>query len=271
MNNQSSTGDKYEQIMEDLIVWVTHFDSGFPDRIQAASEEKIDRLEHLAGQKLPPTYRAFLRRFGEDHGGLNIAPDGTTKIDRVLQYYENGRKYGDLALSPGCFWIGSAQQSFRIGLMEKDPRFESEVVFLDIDDEVVGLYSESLPKLLFRTAFDKYRWREFAATACYSASFEEIGSRDRMKEVAGLAHSLDFRSLWFSDPHGFCGEKAGEAAISISQFNTSGMDVIISASSREEARRMGSVFTKALSVEFDNWRDISKAIAFEAEQNSSPL
>ena len=179
---------RYHQAIHEAVAYAGRFDPLLPSRAAGASPGDIAELERLAGRPLPPIYVAFLLRLGANHGGLNVAFDGTTNIGEVLGYYRNLVKYQTPPLPPGLFLIGWGGQGAHVGLRQAGTT-GPEVVFLDDDDEVVGLYAESLEKLLYQTAFDKYRWRTFRATALYSSSFESIGKRDQMPKAREIAHS----------------------------------------------------------------------------------
>lgn len=49
-----------------LVACAARCDPGFPDRLRGADPGQIERLEELAGYRLPDTYRCFLQRMGQD-------------------------------------------------------------------------------------------------------------------------------------------------------------------------------------------------------------
>lgn len=264
-----STPTKYAQIFNELVSYVAQFDSDFPGRIKGASRTSLETLQQLAAPNiLPEVYVAFLDRMGADSGGLNITVEGTTNIDGVIQTYRNFAEE-KLALGPGCFLIGRVTSN-PVGLYQPTAEAEPEVVFMESDGAVDGPYGESLPKLLFRKAFDKYRWRSFRKSAFFSCP-HVVGDRHiRVPELEKLATKLGFSRLWFSGAFQYCGELGQEAAMSVSQFPQMGILLKISASSRREISRLAKPFKRAAGLRFREWMDVAKARKWEEEQRRNP-
>jgi hypothetical protein len=54
--------------MDRLLDYVARFDPRFVGRIRGASESEIEGLQRLAGERLPGSYRDWLRRMGLARG-----------------------------------------------------------------------------------------------------------------------------------------------------------------------------------------------------------
>lgn len=87
-----------------LIEFVTRFDRQFPAEIRGASAEQIAELERWSGGPIPPSYREFLGRMGEDPSWLEIG-QGDPAVAGILQHYRGrGSSY------PGYVLIAVADQ-----------------------------------------------------------------------------------------------------------------------------------------------------------------
>ena len=230
-----------DETMERLLAYATKFKRDFSARIRGASAEQIMELEGFTG-RLPAYYIKFLQKMGLDDGGLDLTFDGTTRITDIIDYYRSEVRTGERDLPANCILIGVGAVSIPdIGLIRVGDD-EPPVVFTD-GDEIAGLFSDSLEKLLFSSVFAKYRMALYPYEAFLSASSVQIGKQNASKTARALALKCGFMQTWFTDRVTFCADK-NEAAICIMQFEGQGISIRISAGEKhlvastvEEMRR----------------------------------
>ncbi|HEY6350397.1 MAG TPA: hypothetical protein VI636_13400 [Candidatus Angelobacter sp.] len=248
---------KYTQVFDELVRYVGEFDSGFPRRIRTANRGSIETLQGLAAPNvLPEVYVAFLERMGADHGGLNIAIEGTTNIDDMIQSYWLARQ--NMAFAKGCSLLTDIISDNTLGLYQPAPESEPEVVVMGHD--LAGTmdrrlpYAESLPKLLFRGTFNKYQRRTFQKSTAYTSPDSSGWNRSHVPELEKLAAELGFSRQWFSDAFQYCGKRGMDATLSMEQFPERGVTLVISASCPEEIVRLAKPFQASVpGLEFSQW------------------
>jgi hypothetical protein len=241
--------------MEHYLAYMASFDPGFPARIRGATGEQIAELERLAAMPLPHSYRAFLERMGLNDGGLHIAFEGTTAITEILDYYRTEVLTGERKLPRESLLIGVGAISIPDIALDCRGPGEPPVVFTD-GDQFAGLYAKSLEKLLFQTAFAKYRLAVYPWEATYSSSYNEIGKRHLTDVACSVAQACGLQRAGFSDRIACCAEKSDVAAY-ISQYEGQGIAVAIAGQDRHEVSRIGSEMVRQVGVRLVEWKDRS--------------
>lgn len=233
--------------MDNFFNYVKRFDNNFKTRIVGASFSEIAQLETLLGRPLPDYYKQFLLYMGHSDRELSLAYQGSTDIAEVIKYYEFLVKYGEEEEWPppaDCILIGTGDVSVGDICLQMDQSEEPRVVFA-MEGDMIGLYAETLEKLLFRNAFVKYRLRLLPKSGVYRS-----GPLERVFDPArSVAVKLNFVLQWFSDGAGICGERA-DAAILIEQYQETGIWICIAAQDKREVERIGNVFVNQLGVSF---------------------
>ena len=208
-------------MMRPFIEYVSRYQPSFGSTLRGASQSEIATLASTAQAVLPASYQEFLAVMGHGDGGLRLTFDGSTDISDVIRRYESFAKTGRAAAPPNCILIGLGTLAMEGLCMWLLRGREPSIVFTR-DGRVTGLYAESLEKLLYRTAFLKFGIKQFPC-ATYLASLPPA----RISETATtIALESGFRTLWFSDPIAFCGEKPG-AAIVVNQYDGEGASVVL--------------------------------------------
>lgn len=217
--------------MEDFVEYVSKYRPEFASEIRGAGNAEIILLERMAGVSLPADYRAFLSLMGHADGGLNLTFDGTTDIDEIIDLYQAAAVKD--WLPPDCLLVGVGKLALQAMCLRLGAGKEPPVVLAE-GKTVTRTHAESLRKLLFRTAFMKYRTKALVHRAFGStASPEPVLKQGR--ELAGL---LGYEEMWFSDAVAFCGEKGGAAAVVVNQYEGEGVSVVIAADDLGEVQRV---------------------------------
>ncbi len=226
-------------LMKRFLEYVARFDANFHKRIKGATSEQIHELQKLAGQALPATYVDFLIKMGADTGGLHLSTEGTTDISELINYYRKDVAPGEMPAN--CILMGFGAISMADFALYCTGNAEPHVVFRDLDT-IVGLYAESLEKLLFRSAFEHYRLPQFPQKIFLTASFVDLGHRDQVDAARRIVERY-VEILPFSDSHFICAESA-EMAIAITQYENLGMGVTIAGKKQSDISRMASAMMR---------------------------
>lgn len=228
--------------MEHLIRYASQFEPTFASRIRGASGEEIDTLERLTGFPLPPIYRAFLSSMGHENGELEIAFEGTTRINDVIDYYQKLVRTGKVTVPPNCLVIGIGSPPTEDIAMQLGSEGAAPLFFAE-DGELLQLYGDSLETVLFRLAFATFRLSLFPIGASY-----DNNSAVRQRELAdAVAAEIGFERQWFSDSIEFCGEARG-AAVIMNQYHHHALAIRITAESEAAIESIGSAFARRLGV-----------------------
>lgn len=229
--------------MENLVTYVSQFDPKFRERIRGASLEEINTLRQLSSGRLPKSYEHFLKYMGKDDGGLNIAFDGTTCINKIISYYQKYIVPGKEEIPDEFILIGIGSPPGEDVLLEGVSMVEPQVFFTG-EGTPLTLYAESLEKLLFRVAFATIRMNNFSYEVFYTST-----TLSRQREAAeALAISIGFQRHWFSDKIEFCGEMQS-CAILINQYPEHTMAIRITGESKDELEHIGRFFAERFGME----------------------
>ncbi|WP_394841799.1 SMI1/KNR4 family protein [Pendulispora brunnea] len=197
-------------MIEEFIAYASAYNPVFAASIRGATPLQLAELERLVGRPLPAYYKEFLSRMGQDDVGLSAAEDATMAVDGIIDYYRNYIVPGERTIPPNCIVIGAYSQVMDVSLHcvgDDEPR----VYFTE--DHLYQPWADSLEKLLFRTAFQKFRGRQFSHELNIGPE-KDLGRRRLLASASELAERLGFQRERFSDSVAFCGEhKVGAVQI----------------------------------------------------------
>lgn len=214
--------------MQRFVQYVTTFDPQFASKIEGATAGEIQQFEQAAGVPLPSSLRRFLEVMGHRDGGLRLAFEGTTDVGDLIDAYQKRRLY----LPSNSVAFGFGGLAMDAVCLDLSGGAEPPAIFVT-DGKRTGLYAESLPRLLFRTAFAKYRLPALA----HSGYLGCPGGQSILEPVrAGLLRE-GFTILPFSDAIAICAERAGAAVIA-QQYEGEGGAVLVGAAGAEAARQI---------------------------------
>jgi hypothetical protein len=200
-------------VIDDLLAFIAAKDATFASRIRGAAAERIARFEALAGRPLPYAYKQFLSRLGDHDGGLKIGDGATTRLDAIIEYYEDIERDGDRdqMIPDDCVviaYVGVATFDLSLDFSSK----ANPTVMFTSGREKKGLCSESLDNLLFSTAF----WRYYVPAFRCKRAYRVAGSNVALPLVAPVIRQMGFDIAWFSDAVTLCANRA-DAAIIVEQ------------------------------------------------------
>jgi hypothetical protein len=183
-------------VIDDLIAFIAAKNASFVSRIKGAAADRIARFETIAGRPLPFAYKEFLHRFGDDDGGLRIGDHSTTKLETIIEYYEEITRDGerDRMIPDDCVVIAY----IGVGTFDLSLDFSSRAnptVIFSSGHEKKGLCSESLDKLLFRTAFWRFYAPSFRCKSAYNVADKNVG----LQFITPVIRQMGFDIAWFSD------------------------------------------------------------------------
>jgi len=188
-------------VIDDLIAYISPRDSGFASRIAGAAPDRVSHFESLVGSPLPPPYRDFLLRLGKDDGGLRIGDASTTRLEALIEYYEDIARDGDAdtMIPQDCIvvayiGVGTFELSLEMGATSQP------VVIYSSGREKKGLCAEAFDKLLFRTAF----WRHHLASLSSKVAYHPGVHPVTFATLSPAVVSLGFKLEWFSDQSCLC-------------------------------------------------------------------
>lgn len=238
--------------MDRFVAYLSQFDLGFAGRIRGASLQQISELERLVGRSLPEAYHSFLLTMGLQNGGISIAFEGTTEITDILDFYRSEIANGQFIPPDDTLLIGVGAISIPNIALDLNQSKEPPVVFVD-GDEIIGLYSESLEKLLFNTGFSQFRLKKFSQRVFVSGSYAQVGKQNASSIARAIALEHGFQPMWFADRISFSAERMG-AALQIVQFEQQGIGISIAGVERGEVARVVSAMSQHLNLGPAEWQ-----------------
>jgi hypothetical protein len=228
--------------MADLVDYVSLYDPAFATRISGANPKEIAALESLVGQPLPGQYKQFLSLLGHSDDEFALASQGSTDIDVIIEYYTDVLRGEETPPPPDCIVIGAGDISAGDTCLQLHGAQEPKVVG-SMDGVVIRLYAETLEKLLFRSAFNKFRLGMMLESGIYTGA----DKNPMLKTASEIALRLNFKERWFSDKVAFCGESEN-AGIFMSQYQSRGIWIHICAGNRAAVEKIGDPFQRELGV-----------------------
>ena len=204
-----------DTLMERLCSSISSFDQEWVKHCVPATEEQIRQLQDILAEyhyTIPAAYLYFLRRMGQNDGGLleNEWDGCEADIGTVLKF-RDGRE--DLEEGFLLFSYHWADAGFYLNLSSMD---DNPVVTDICRDYMAG----SFEKYLFRKAFHMYQERFVHSDSdsdsvcrdekketedCNMCPFYGNTAEERMDFIVRMADTYGLKKAWFSDrTHFFC-------------------------------------------------------------------
>lgn len=204
-----------DTLMERLCNSISSFDSGWVKRCVPATEEQIQQLQDILAEyhyTIPTAYLYFLRRMGQDDGGLLENQWGGSEVDigSILKLLSDREDFYTKKLTEGLFlfsdnWAGSY-------LYMKLSAADDNPIVTNIQNTYVV---ESFEKYLFQKAFDMYKrgftYSDFTSSSvcnhhekkkkedCRTCPYCGETVEERMDFINQMAESYSLIKAWFSD------------------------------------------------------------------------
>lgn len=201
-----------DTLMERLCGSISSFDPKWVKRCVPSTEEQIRRLQDILAEHhytIPAAYLYYLRRMGQDDGGLlenewdGCEVDIGTVLENAYDYHREELEEGLLLFS--AHWA-DADSYMKLSAADDNPM---------VTDRAGIHVTESFEKYLFRKAFLMYR-EGFAHRAYDSGSVCDHDERkkkdacrtcpfcgdtveERMDCIAQMAETYGLKKAWFSD------------------------------------------------------------------------
>jgi hypothetical protein len=161
-------------------------------RWKPATPEQIAEIEGFAGRPLPPFYRWYLSRMGQDNGRI-AAPFVDFDVARVLEYYREG----EVARDDGLLLIGidedDISQAHPFYELYRPLRDDCLVGTKELDEPHIRRQYETFREMIAWGAFFRWRVRKFDHQCLGMAASEDGGA------VAGRLKK-HMRDIGFSEP-----------------------------------------------------------------------
>jgi len=207
---------------ERLVEYTSGFDPGFAGGIEGASDAELDELDTLLNERMPPTYRDFLRLMGRSTDWIAV-PNYDLRIHQVLAYYRRET------------WMAQTHY-IRIGVAVQEPSFNPHLRLHDDDrepdvvcfpgcgpdtfDEVVANFLDpvagSLLELVAMPVFRTFELCPDGRKPAYLAT--ESRAEGDLDSAEDAALDLGFERRWFSSLTGRALARADGAAIRLLGF-----------------------------------------------------
>ena len=246
-----------ETFIDRLIDYVSYYDPDWKGSLVPASDEQIQRYKEFSeiestGKDIPATHLAYLKRMGQDDGGLltKLGAGGFYDIDYLIGFYHADPKLWPNWEDPTHLVIFNSYMGIplSIALLENDLIIDGD------DEENYKYYAENFEKMVFQHAFHQLGRCEYNISIASSKN-----SVNEAKEAYQVTNILDhltrvveaegLAKAWFSDETHFI---AISDRINVSVRNTSGAVVgFISGLDREEVERKGSLFIENMGAIMD--------------------
>lgn len=213
---------------ERLSDYIKRFDSNWENVIQGAPSEKIDKYLHLATQNnrqlvIPEEYIIYLKKMGEDDGGLlEDFIKGSTNIDVLIKYFENNMnefsEYEDEILE---YYDEITLNHLRIGhsvevetdiFLKYYNDFDYEInrtVSIDPKYQEFNWFSSTFEKLLFQSVLFKYIGttkkcvKECVVPTNFIKEKNIIDATKVMHQIDEVCQKHGMLKAWFSDQYNY--------------------------------------------------------------------
>ncbi len=190
------------------------FSTEISSQWRGASEERIAYFSALCKQSLPEDYLSFLRAMGEEDGGLLEFFPAITRIEYLIEYYEECLRLEPESIPQDMIVFAIGQVGLDQVSIDMRPHGNCNIM-LTSDDEIDGLYSENLRKMLFQFAFLKLEPKRYQYVQRMSSSERSISSTLKsknlplMRYLEQLLPTFGLKKLDFSDVMHYCARKNG--------------------------------------------------------------
>jgi hypothetical protein len=191
-------------VIQNLIQYISAFDTDFAKKIQGATESEIENLENLTKIILPSSYRSFLRNMGKNSEKVRFS-EGVSNIEGIISYYVEYEKEmkdweDDFKFPQNCIFISVGNV---VGETSIDCNSENLRVVSTEWGDIKEVVSENFDKFLFQIAFWNYHKPIFKYERSLTLNSNVEQNLEKMKEIA---LRIGFKEKWFSDDEMFFGE-----------------------------------------------------------------
>jgi len=186
---------------DEFLKYLRTLDRDVPTRMRSASEADIRRLGSLTQHSLPVIYRDYLASCGENDGGLDLFFGRKSDTRSLIEYYGDEGRPGRVNLAPGRVLIAMDPLGEEDVCLDVNPLGLGSVEFTR-GETVSRLLSSDFGKLLYRTAFLKYRMAKLPHRAYYATAQPE----PVLRRLRFSALKKGMKELPFSDAVVCCGE-----------------------------------------------------------------
>jgi hypothetical protein len=219
--------------IDELIAYISRFDSEYGFAIKAAKEGEVAALEEVTGERLPAVHRAYLMRLGDSDGGLLNRLRADSRTRTVITYCQDLRADIPDIRFENCipFAIGDVFEG--IGLWIGQDSVNPPVVFLN--DGLPGdLACENLPSFLYQRAFLYER-----ATTGFTSHYENFNNEITIDAIKSTLTDIGYSEEWFSDARLYCGRKENSLLLAYAGAPNNGLRIEISCNSETTALEEG--------------------------------
>jgi hypothetical protein len=230
--------------MNELVKFIAQYDSDFPNRIKGASEEKITKLEKLAGT-LPTLFREVLISMGEDHSNFTYAWNSYITIEELIDEYESNLELvndGEGSIIPqNSVLIGWGNELLSESVVVKRDEEKFAKVFvgefdeelLRDDDQEIRIIADSLYNFFFGAAFEIFTLQSFKKRKWFYKPIDQsANSNTKIEETLKFAKKWNFEKQIYSDTKNFCGLRK-DSAIFIPLTSKENVNIMIGTQTQE--------------------------------------
>ncbi|MCA8495560.1 SMI1/KNR4 family protein [Burkholderia arboris] len=219
--------------INELIAYISRFDSEYGVAIKAARESEISALEDVIGERLPAAHRAYLMHLGDSDGGLLNRLRADSRARTVTTYCQDLREDIPDIKFERCIPFATGDVFEGIGLWVEQDSVNPPVVFLN--DGLPGdILCGNLPSFLYQRAFLYER-----ATLALTAHYENFNSEITIDAIKSTLADIGYLEEWFSDARLYCGRKENSLLLAYAGAPNNGLKIEISCNSEITAFEEG--------------------------------
>ena len=205
---------------ERLSDYIKRFDSKWENVIKGASNEKIDKYLELATQNnkqfvIPKEYFIYLKKMGEDDGGLlEDFIKGSTNIDVLIDYFEDMNKfpeyYDEIPLNHVVF--GHSVEVETDIFLKYYNNFDYEInktVSINPEFPEDNWFSSTFEKLLFQSVLFRYigTIKKYVKECVVPINFikknKVVDSIKVMNQIDDVCQKYGMLKAWISDQYNY--------------------------------------------------------------------
>jgi hypothetical protein len=237
--------------IEDLIEYVSSYDSVFVSKIEGATQNELDEFRSLVGHPLPAFYETFLTRMGRNSDFLEIGYDGSSRIGDLIEYYKKFILTGLHPVVDNAIYISVFGQDFDVCLIS-DGRKDGPSVFVVEGASIHNRYADSLEALLHRKVFFE---REVGSSTSIQTLWNPNPARARkLEDLAEVCAKAGMSTRWFSDRCAHCATTT-RIRVGICQYASADIQILVGGESEEEMRATSQLF-----IDLGSFRPIRSSV-----------
>lgn len=232
--------------IDNFVQFLDSFAPGIARQLVGAQAREIDDLEALVGAALPEVYRGYLLATGRSPSVLPLFEDADSRIERLLDHYRNVILTGEQPAPANAVLVAVSGRTFAEACLElgaADGR-----VLATLNSKVSGVYADSFTKLLFKTAFLRYRPNQLKKSAIYFGTT----LTPALEKIRGMSQLFDFSQEWFSDSVNLCLDRK-DAALVAQQFVGGYCWARVAADREQTIETIGAVLEQQCQMQFNQW------------------